>query len=104
MMFEGCPRCREAEFASNLDVKHDFEDLRGLTRDALSSWKGEGIWRFSPLLPVAEEEHRTGLECYKVPSIAPGDETVLEPGMVINIETPYYELGFVGLQVEDTVG
>jgi len=47
--------------------------------------------------------HGIGLECYDMPSIAPGDETVLGPGMVINIETPYYELGFAGLQVEDTV-
>ena len=61
MMFEGCPRCRDGEFASNLDVEYDYEDLRGLTRDALSSWKGEGIWRFSALLPVAKQEHRVSL-------------------------------------------
>ena len=28
---------------------------------------------------------------------------VLEEGMVINVETPYYELGFGGVQVEDTI-
>jgi Xaa-Pro aminopeptidase len=47
--------------------------------------------------------HGIGLECYDMPSISPGDGTVLDPGMVINIETPYYELGFAGLQVEDTI-
>ncbi|MCR4398035.1 MAG: Xaa-Pro peptidase family protein [Firmicutes bacterium] len=47
--------------------------------------------------------HGIGLECYDMPSISPQDATVLEEGMVINVETPYYELGFAGLQVEDTV-
>jgi len=28
---------------------------------------------------------------------------VFEEGMVICVETPYYELGFGGLQVEDTM-
>jgi Xaa-Pro aminopeptidase len=28
---------------------------------------------------------------------------LIEPGMVINVETPYYELGFGGVTVEDTM-
>ena len=32
-----------------------------------------------------------------------GQEASLEAGMVLNLETPYYELGFGGLQVEDTL-
>ncbi|MGE5485479.1 MAG: M24 family metallopeptidase [Ignavibacteriales bacterium] len=47
--------------------------------------------------------HGIGIECYDMPSIAPQDRTVLERGMVINVETCYYELGFAGLQAEDTV-
>lgn len=47
--------------------------------------------------------HGIGLETYDLPLLNPGTETVLEPGMVFEIETPYYELGFGGLQVEDTV-
>jgi len=47
--------------------------------------------------------HSIGLSPYDAPMLAPGDNTVLEPGMVINIEAPYYEVGFGGLQVEDTV-
>jgi Xaa-Pro aminopeptidase len=27
----------------------------------------------------------------------------LEAGMVFEVETPYYEIGFAGLQIEDTV-
>ena len=33
----------------------------------------------------------------------PTSKEVLEEGMVLCVETPYYELGFAGLQVEDTV-
>ena len=47
--------------------------------------------------------HGIGIECYDLPSITAADTTMLEEGMVINVETPYYELGFAGLQVEDTV-
>lgn len=44
-----------------------------------------------------------GLAGYDPPLLAPGDRTVLEPGMVLEVEPPYYELGMGGLQVEDTV-
>ena len=37
------------------------------------------------------------------PSITPDNQTVLQADMVLNIETPYYELGWGGVQVEDTV-
>lgn len=45
--------------------------------------------------------HGLGLEVYDIPVLAPGDDTMLEAGMVISVETPYYELGFGGLQPED---
>lgn len=47
--------------------------------------------------------HGIGIENYDEPLIAPGVETALEPGMVLCLETPYYELGWGGVQVEDTV-
>ena len=47
--------------------------------------------------------HGIGLEGYELPMITPEDNTLLENGMVINLEAPYYELGFGGLQVEDTL-
>jgi Xaa-Pro dipeptidase len=37
------------------------------------------------------------------PVVAPNDETVLEEGMVLCIETPYREIGFGGMMLEDTV-
>lgn len=47
--------------------------------------------------------HGVGLDTYDPPLLSDADETPLEAGMVFEIETPYYELGFAGLQVEDTV-
>ena len=47
--------------------------------------------------------HGIGLEPYDPPTIAPGNDTVLEPGMVFCVETPYYEHGWGGVQVEDAV-
>lgn len=46
--------------------------------------------------------HAIGIVCYDDPLIGPHDQTVLEEGMVINIETPYYEVGFGGAHVENT--
>lgn len=47
--------------------------------------------------------HGIGLEPYDPPTIAPGNDTMLEPGMVFCVETPYYEHGWGGVQVEDAV-
>lgn len=47
--------------------------------------------------------HAIGLETYDSFLLAPSDETVLEEGMVMNIEVPYYELGTGGFNPEDAV-
>ncbi len=47
--------------------------------------------------------HGIGLEAYDMPSIAAGCDIKLEKGMVCCIETPYYELGWGGVQIENTV-
>jgi len=49
--------------------------------------------------------HGIGLsgDGYDPPLLAPGDDTPLEAGMVLCVETPYYELGLGGLQVEDMI-
>jgi Xaa-Pro dipeptidase len=46
--------------------------------------------------------HGIGIDIYDPPLLAPGDETILEQGMVLNIEPPYYEIGTGALAVEDT--
>ncbi|NIN53738.1 MAG: M24 family metallopeptidase [Nitrososphaeria archaeon] len=47
--------------------------------------------------------HGIGIECYDVPLLGPVDNTPLEEGIVFDIETPYYEFGFGGLQIEETL-
>ena len=47
--------------------------------------------------------HAIGLELYDDLTISPGDQHILEPGMVLCVEVPYYELGAGGFQIEDTV-
>lgn len=47
--------------------------------------------------------HGIGLEGYERPSVSPSSQGVLENGMVLCIEPPYYELGWGGVQVEDTL-
>ena len=47
--------------------------------------------------------HGNGIEGYDLPQINPTDHTPLEVGMVLCVETPYYEPGFAGLQIEDIV-
>lgn len=45
--------------------------------------------------------HGIGLDGYDAPSLSPGSSEVIEEGMVLCVETPYYEIGRWGLQVED---
>jgi Xaa-Pro aminopeptidase len=58
--------------------------------------------------------HAIGLEMYEAPVLVESQgandihrfgtaDTRLEPGMVINVELPYYELGLGGLQIEETL-
>jgi Xaa-Pro aminopeptidase len=47
--------------------------------------------------------HGIGLEVYEAPLLAPGQELALFDGMVLNVEAPYYEVGFGALHVEDPI-
>ncbi len=47
--------------------------------------------------------HGIGVDGYDPPNIAESSSDVFEEDMVVCIETPYYELGFAGVQVEDMV-
>jgi len=44
---------------------------------------------------------RTGID--ELPSLCADESMTIEPGMVINVETPYYEVGWGGIQLEDTL-
>ena len=45
--------------------------------------------------------HGIGAEVYDPPVLNASTSTPIEAGMVINLETPYYELGWGGIHVED---
>lgn len=47
--------------------------------------------------------HGIGIEVYDMPILTPGNDTVIEEGMVFCVETPVYEVGYAGFQVEDTL-
>jgi Xaa-Pro aminopeptidase len=47
--------------------------------------------------------HGIGLEAYDPPTLSVDNPTVLQRGMVLCVETPYYEYGWGGIQVEDLV-
>lgn len=47
--------------------------------------------------------HGIGLEVYELPEITPQSADVIEEGGVFNVETPYYEVGFGCLMIEDTL-
>ena len=47
--------------------------------------------------------HGIGLEPYEPPTLAPGDDTDLEPGMLLRVEAPYYLVGWGGMNLMETV-
>ena len=47
--------------------------------------------------------HGIGSSVYEPPIVSPGADDVIEPGMVVCLETPFYELGWGGMMVEDTI-
>lgn len=47
--------------------------------------------------------HGIGIEYYDLPILTPSSDIPLEAGMIFEVETPYYEFGFGGAFIEDTV-
>ena len=47
--------------------------------------------------------HGIGLSVYEAPIISPGVDTPLAAGMTFCFETPYYQVGWGGMMVEDLV-
>lgn len=47
--------------------------------------------------------HAIGLRPYDGELVAPGETVPLEAGMTVNVEVPYYEIGWGGMQLEETV-
>ena len=70
-----------------------------LFKDIVKTVQREGI----PHFKRSHVGHGIGVDGHDPPNIAESSTDVLEENMVICVETPYYELGFAGLQVEDMV-
>jgi Xaa-Pro dipeptidase len=70
-----------------------------LFKEIVATVQREGI----PHFKRSHVGHGIGVDGYDPPNIAESSTDVLEENMVVCIETPYYELGFAGLQVEDMV-
>ena len=69
-------------------------------RAGVNAVKARGISNYDILRP--DLGHGIGIEP-RVPSIAKGNKMPLEAGMVINVEVPYYEIGYGGFQIEYTL-
>ena len=52
---------------------------------------------------VHKTGHGLGLDVHEPPQVMRGDDTVLEPGMVITIEPGLYVPGLRGVRIEDDV-
>lgn len=63
----------------------------------------EVIRRTIPLYKRNHCGHGIGVEAYDDPLVTRSNHTVIETGMVLNIETPYYEIGFGSPVCEDTI-
>lgn len=66
---------------------------------AIKTIRSEGI----PHFDRAHIGHGIGCDFYELPSLCADDLMTIESGMVINVETPYYEIGWGGIQLEDTL-
>jgi Xaa-Pro dipeptidase len=70
-----------------------------LFQQVMDTVRKEGIPHYSR----SHVGHGIGIEGYDPPNIAAETSDAFQENMVICVETPYYELGFAGLQVEDMI-
>ena len=91
--------------ALNKGVRRGIEHIRPgvaaseIFRIVVETVRSEGI----PHYRRSHVGHGIGLDGYDVPLLSASSKDILEAGMVLCVETPYYELGRAGLQVEDTL-
>ena len=83
-----------------LDVVRPGSTYEDVWRAGVTAVKARGITNYDILRP--DLGHGIGVEP-RVPSIARGNRMPLEAGMVINVEVPYYEIGYGGFQIEYTL-
>lgn len=101
----GRPDARVARYYAALrrGVERAYELIRPGARAAevfeqvVETVRREGI----PHYRRSHVGHGIGIDGYDLPDLTAASTDVFEDGMVLCVETPYYELGFAGLQVED---
>jgi Xaa-Pro aminopeptidase len=74
-------------------------EVAELFKAVIEAVRREGIPHFNR----SHVGHGIGVDGYDPPNIAGSSVDRLEEDMVVCVETPYYELGFAGLQVEDMI-
>jgi Xaa-Pro aminopeptidase len=102
----GPPSARQASYYAALraGVAAEVERVRpGMTAGelfdiAVNTVRGGGLTHYQR----HHVGHAIGLSVYERPVITPNATTILQPGMVFCLETPYYELGWGGMMLEDT--
>lgn len=92
-------RAVEKGVLSAYDVIKPGLKVSDLFTHVVETVRREGI----PHFKRSHVGHGIGVDGYDPPNLAESTTDVLEENMVICVETPYYELGFAGLQVEDMV-
>ena len=102
---EPTPKLQRLQDASRAGQSHAVEMMRpGVTaNDVFESTVTKIQQSGIPHYERHHVGHGIGIEWYDAPIISPGVDTPLEVGMVFEVETPYYELGFGGAFIEDTV-
>jgi Xaa-Pro aminopeptidase len=81
------------------DVVRPGLKVADLFNEVVETVRREGI----PHFKRSHVGHGIGVDGYDPPNIAEKTTEVFEENMVVCVETPYYELGFAGLQVEDMI-
>ena len=99
------PEARRLHHALLRGVQHACEIIRpgmlaaGLFEEVTNVVQKEGIAHYKR----DHVGHGIGLDGYDAPSLSVRSNDTLEEGMVLCVETPYYEIGRWGLQVEDMI-
>ncbi|WP_029062845.1 Xaa-Pro peptidase family protein [Labrenzia sp. DG1229] len=102
---EPSKKTRDFHRALQLGVERGIEAIRpgvkasDLFDMVVETVRNEGI----PHYKRTHVGHGIGIDGYDLPILSGSSQDVLEEGMVLCVETPYYELGFGGLQVEDMI-
>ena len=97
-------RLEELYAASKAGQERAFGTMRpGVTASTVFHAAVDVIREQIPWYERHHVGHGIGVEFYDAPVLSPGVETPLEAGMVFEVETPYYELGYGGTFIEDTV-